>query len=213
LQRRNRADEAEGRSEEMDREARCDVLISDHVVYSMAAALIPIPIVDVGAVAAVQLDLIQGLAECYDVKYDRERGKAIISSLVGASLPKLGASAFKIVPGLGTLIGGAAQVVLSGASTYAIGNVFQSHFDREGKLEDLDTEDVASLYRQYFEKGKEVAESLRSFLEPKEQGSVEGVARTLDRLERLRATGAITAEEFEILKSAAVDEVSSPTDG
>jgi uncharacterized protein (DUF697 family) len=189
----------------MNKSARSEALISDHVVYSMAAAMIPIPLVDVGAVAAVQLDLIQGLAECYDVKYDRERGKAIISSLVGASLPRIGASAFKVIPGVGTLIGGLAQVVLSGASTHAIGNVFRIHFQRDGRFENFDAENLRSLYREYFEKGKEVAESLRDCLEPQSQNRVESISRTIQRLERLRETGAITEEEFATLKATALD--------
>jgi uncharacterized protein (DUF697 family) len=192
--------------EAMNQLARSDALISDHVVYSMAAAMIPIPLVDVGAVAAVQLDLIQGLAECYEVKYERERGKAIISSLVGAGLPRIGASAFKVIPGLGTLIGGVAQVVLSGAATYAVGNVFRIHFQREGRFDDFDADSLRSLYREYFEKGKEVAESLRECLDPKDEGGVEALTRTLRRLERLRESGAITEEEFGRLKEAALEE-------
>ena len=45
----------------MDRQTRTDSIISDHVFYSMAGALIPIPLIDIGAVAAVQFSMIRAI--------------------------------------------------------------------------------------------------------------------------------------------------------
>jgi uncharacterized protein (DUF697 family) len=191
----------------MDRHTRTESIISDHVFYSMAGAMIPIPLVDIGAVAAVQLSMIRGLAETYDVKYDQERSKAIVASLVGASLPKIVASVFKVVPGIGTLVGGVAQIILSGAATYALGNVFRTHFEREGHFENFNAEDLSALYHEYFDKGKQVAETIRELLNPSDRRSVPGLAKTLERLERLRESEAISEVEFDRLKRAALDRV------
>ena len=40
----------------------------------MIAGAIPVPLVDIAAVTAIQLDLIKELADHYDVDYSRERG-------------------------------------------------------------------------------------------------------------------------------------------
>ena len=57
-----------------------------------------------------------------------------------------------------------------------------------------------------FEKGKQVAETMREFMNPEGRRSVPGLAKTLERLERLKASGAISNAEFERLKRAAFDQ-------
>ena len=84
-----------------------DAIIRDHVVYSMTAAVVPIPLVDIGGVAAIQLRLIKDLADTYGVAYDGPSSTALVSSLVGASLARMGASAAKAIPGIGWFVGGA----------------------------------------------------------------------------------------------------------
>ncbi len=193
----------------MESKARADAIIADHVVYSMLAAAIPVPVADIAAVTAVQLDMVRGLAEHYSVKYEVERGKAIVLSLAGASAARLGASAVKMLPLAGTLIGGATQIVLSGASSYAVGEVFRRHFEADGSLSDLDPDDLRRRYREYVQKGREIARTLRErampFCEPERAGAEE-VAETLERLERLRACGAISQEEFDRLKKPLLEE-------
>ena len=69
----------------MESKGRAEAIIADHVIYSMLAAAIPVPVADIAAVTAVQLDMVRGLAEHYSIKYEVERGKAIVLSLAGAS--------------------------------------------------------------------------------------------------------------------------------
>ncbi|MBD3425699.1 MAG: hypothetical protein GF409_00550 [Candidatus Omnitrophica bacterium] len=45
-----------------------------------------------------------------------------------------GASEARAVPGIGTLLGIGSQVILAGASTYALGKVFQYRFENDGTL-------------------------------------------------------------------------------
>ena len=61
----------------MNRQSRSEALISDHVAYSMGAALIPIPLIDIGAVAAVQLDLIKGGRQIREPEYATDEYHAV----------------------------------------------------------------------------------------------------------------------------------------
>ncbi len=113
----------------MNAEQRADELISRHIASAAAAAAIPIPLVDLVAVTAVQLAMVRKLARLYGGRVDVDAAGAVAVGLFGALLPRVVASALKILPGIGTVGGAAAQCALSGATTWALG---QSLRDRLG---------------------------------------------------------------------------------
>ena len=151
--------------ETSDQDTRAKEIIRKHMMYSMAGGAIPIPIVDLAAVTAVQLDMLKQLAATYDVRLDAKSTRAFVTSLTstlaGATLARVGASLMKIVPGVGTLAGGATQVVVTGASTYAVGNLFKRLFKENRSIDDLDVQSVKDEFLSYFEAGKERALSLK----------------------------------------------------
>ena len=104
-----------------------DEIIKNHIIYSMAAGLIPVPIADIAAVTAIQVAMVKQLASLYAVTYSENSGKALISALTGSTLARVGASAVKALPGVGTLIGNAGQAALAGISTYALGRIYREH--------------------------------------------------------------------------------------
>ena len=180
----------------MDREAIAERIIQDHTFYATVGGAIPVPLFDLAAVTAVQIDLVRALARVYEVSYDVATGKAVIASVTGASMARLGASAVKAIPGVGSISGGIAQVVFCGASTYAVGHLFRRHFSEQGTLADLDAEASLPAYQAFLERGKEVVRSLR----PSSARPVEETTEVLERLARLREQRVINADEFERLK-------------
>ena len=96
-------------------------VIRNHMMWSMGAGLIPIPIADFFAVSAIQLDMVRQMCKLYDIDFKETEGKAVITALTGSGLARLGARAVKFIPGVGTVLGGITMAVLSGASTYALG--------------------------------------------------------------------------------------------
>lgn len=106
----------------MEVRARADALIADHVASSAAAAAIPIPLVDLVAVTAVQLSLLRKLGRLYGARVGVGAQGAVAVGLLGAALPRLAASALKILPGVGWVGGAFAQAALSGAATWALAN-------------------------------------------------------------------------------------------
>jgi uncharacterized protein (DUF697 family) len=183
------------------RDEKADAAIRDHVGYAMVASAIPVPIADVLAVTAVQLDLVRQLAGLYEMKYDETWGKATVSALTASSAARWGASAVKAVAGVGAIVGGGAQAMLSGASTYAIGQLFKLHFEAEGTIDTFNPERARAAYDRLVETGKSVATSLIPSPRRPRVEDVHTVAETLERLARLRESGAITQEEFDRLKA------------
>lgn len=154
-----------------DLSPRADRAIRNHVMWSMGAGFIPLPVADFLAVAAVQLDMIRSLSNVYGVDFKETEGKALITSLTGSGLSRVGANALvKMIPGVGSLLGGVSMSILSGASTYALGQVFKTHFSSGGTILDLDTSRFKKYYEEQFEKGKKVAEDIKQEKEKHEKG-------------------------------------------
>lgn len=146
----------------LDRHA--ESLIQRHMWLAMGAGAVPIAGVDQAAVMAVQLDLVYRLSQHYQVPFNEQASRAILSSLAGSTMARVGASALKLVPLVGPLLGGASMVALSGASTYAIGVVFANQLNQKGSFEAINMDLARRLYREAFERGKELARKLEQDL-------------------------------------------------
>ena len=179
----------------MSQSEQADAAIRDHVGYSAAAAVIPIPLGDVLAITALQLDLVKVLANIYEQDFTASLGKSVVTSLTGTSLARIGASAVKMIPGVGTWSGGAVQLALAGASTYAIGHLFKSHFAAGGTLDTFNPERAREMYEKYVEKGKATVAGMQG-----DRVGPEVVADALAKLVALRDAGDLTREEYDKLK-------------
>ncbi len=190
-----------------ERELNADKVIYNHMIWSMGAGFIPVPIADFFAVSAIQLDMIRQLAKLYDIDFKETEGKAVITSLTGSGLARLGARAVKFIPGVGSVIGGVTMAVLSGASTYALGEVFKKHFETGGTFLDFDPARLKKYYNEKFEKGKEYARKIREEQEtqakvvPKtKKQSAFDMVEQLEKIAKLKEQGVLTEEEFEVMK-------------
>jgi uncharacterized protein (DUF697 family) len=215
-----------GENDKSERSKHADTVIRNHVIWSMGAGLIPILVADIFAVSALQLDMIRQLCRVYNVSFQETQGKAIVTSLTSATIARLTAgSVVKMIPGLGSILGGVTVSVFAGASTYALGEVFKKHFDSGGTILDFDPARLKKLYREKFEKGKKMAEQLRKEKVQGEGESAAGgfrvnknqeggpgakngesVVQQLKDLAELKSAGVISEEEFQEMKRKLIDE-------
>jgi uncharacterized protein (DUF697 family) len=144
---------------DQERDEAASRLVDRFSLWSGAAGLIPIPIVDMAAVGGVQLQMLRRLSEIYGVPFSENRGKSIIASLAGAVIPASTAtttavgvgSMVKSFPGVGTAVGALTMPVFSAGATYVIGKVFIQHFASGGTLLDFNPPD----YREFIKDQKE----------------------------------------------------------
>jgi uncharacterized protein (DUF697 family) len=189
----------------MEKQEETEKIIKQHVAWSVGAGLVPIPVLDILAVTAIQLDMIKQLCRVHEISYTESSGKAIVSTITGSTLARLGASMVKSIPGVGTLLGAISMPVLSGASTYAIGTAVVWHFESGGDLFDSDFSKVKEVYEEHFKKGKEMAQQLQK--RQKASSSNDEVFKRLEKLLQLKEQGLITEEEFEAKKQQLLDEL------
>lgn len=211
------------------RSKHADSVIRSHIMFSMGFGLIPIPIVDIFAVSAMQLDMIRQLCKVYDKDFSESQGKAIVSSLTSATLARLaGTSLAKMIPIVGSIVGGVTNSAMAGASTFALGEVFKLHFETGGTILDFDTKRLKKMYAEKFEKGKKVAEELRKQQEAKKNSMADAakevveeeevldlnkketsgavILAKLKELADLKEQGIITDEEFDKMKTRLIAE-------
>ena len=143
LQARGLAADAKQRIQStLDRRAEA---IVDRAMWqaAAAAALSPLPLLDLAAGLAVSTNMVLALARVYRQAIDMETASRLVAELgknlvailgASAAAPAIGAavaSVVKTVPGVGTLAGGALQGLVQALVTRWIGRVFIVYFRGE----------------------------------------------------------------------------------
>lgn len=148
------------------RDEQAAQLVDRFSLWSGAAGLIPIPVVDVAVVGGVQLQMLRKLSDIYGVPFSENMGKSVLASLAGALIPASTAtttamgvgSLVKGLPGVGTVVGALTMPAFSAGATYIIGKVFIQHFASGGTLLDFNPPD----YREFIKAQKEKLNRFKS---------------------------------------------------
>lgn len=147
-------------SDESRRRATCQRIVIENVFWSASVGLVPVPLVDVVGITAIQLKMINELSIEYGVKFSRNQAKALITAL-GSGAGMMTISSFKLIPGIGSAGSGIGMSIVGGALTYAVGTLFIEHFETGGTLEDLDLQQAKQRMETLTEEGKEVVAKQR----------------------------------------------------
>lgn len=145
-----------------DRTGAAERVIQDHVLLAVASGLVPGPGLDLVAAFTVQLTLLKRLSSVYDIPFRQDAAKSAVTALFG-TLGGAGAAAIasasflKFIPVVGTAVGVAGTSVSFGAFTYAIGKVFQRHFESGGNFIDLDPRAYREYFRELNTRGRRIA--------------------------------------------------------
>jgi uncharacterized protein (DUF697 family) len=142
-----------------NREEVASKLVERFALWSGVAGLVPVPVVDILAVAGIQLQMLRRISQIYEVPFTENSGKAVLASLAGTMIPTTSgigaASLLKTVPIAGMLASAFVMPALSAGATYAIGKVFIQHFASGGTLLDFNPPD----YREFIKSQKELWDS------------------------------------------------------
>lgn len=116
---------------------RAEATIKSHVIIALAAGLVPSPVVDMFAVAAIEVAMIVELARIYNFPVPRTLVvyKVLIAIAAGLGPVYIFAKyhhALKAVPVVGYAIYAGALSLSGGISVYAVGKLFQMHFESGG---------------------------------------------------------------------------------
>jgi uncharacterized protein (DUF697 family) len=125
--------------------------------WAAGAGLLSPPIVDIFALAAVQVTMVKRLANIYNKDFDEESGRALTTALVGALTPAaVGQGAAKLfvrafgLGMIGSLTSAATVPALNYGSTTTVGWFFQEHFKKAGN-ERVNLNDLATMLREKYQ--------------------------------------------------------------
>jgi uncharacterized protein (DUF697 family) len=140
--------------------------IRENVLWAGGGALLPVPVLDVVAITAVELKMLKELSALYGLTFQEDQVKNILFSLAaGLGAPTIGAavtaSLLKTIPLIGSLSGLVAVPTFAAAFTYAVGKIFLQHFASGGTFLDFDPQKVREYFARQFDEGKLVVAKLR----------------------------------------------------
>ena len=114
--------------------AEAEKTIAAAVSSAAAAAATPIPFSDAALLVPIQLGMMARIAQLYKIKFDRAALMAIVSTTAAT---QAGRAAFtgllKMVPGAGTIVGGAIGAGVASTFTYAMGHAWLTVCQRAAK--------------------------------------------------------------------------------
>lgn len=145
----------------MTKREQADQIVRDSMLYSMGGSAIPVPLVDLAAVTLLQINMLEKLALLYDADYSRVTARLTVRALLGTVTGRVTASLIKLIPGIGSLTGGVAQVAMSAAATYGVGNLAIENLEENGTLFGDDLEAAKKIFEEKFEEGEAVAEEMQ----------------------------------------------------
>lgn len=126
-------------------------------VAATAAGASPIPVSDAALLVPIQLGMMAAIAMAYGVDVDKATTAAMAATTAASSGGRiLAGSLLKLVPVVGTVVGGAINAAVAGTVTFAMGAAWAAvcHQMAEGKLRTvnglLDTDAIRDLFTSEF---------------------------------------------------------------
>ncbi len=148
---------------QISKEEQANNLIRNHVIVAVGAGFIPFTLIDIGAIMAVQMNMLRQMTEVYEEPFMENLGKAFVASVASGVLSgyfgkELLGAMISEIPVVGPVLGLTALPIFAGATTYGVGKVFIQQFESGNTFLDFQPEKVRSYFSEQFEKGKLVAQ-------------------------------------------------------
>ena len=140
------------------KEVEAERLVNSYMGWSAGAGLVPVPGLDLAAIAGVQIKMLDDLSKLYEVPFSKNAAKSIIGALLGSGGATLvavpAASLLKIIPIVGHIAALFTEPAAAAASTYALGKVFIQHFESGGTFLDFNPSAVRRYYDEQYAAAK-----------------------------------------------------------
>ncbi len=136
-------------------------IISSSCVWAAGAGFIPVPFIDVVALAAVQAHMADSIAKLYGQSFRKEVVESTVSVLLATLIPSAltgtVASGVKAIPIVGTVAGFVLFPAFASAATYAMGRVLVRHFEKGGTVVTFTADRVRDDLRKEFQSAQTTA--------------------------------------------------------
>ena len=139
------------------RRERAGEIIKNYSLYAAGAGMVPVIGVDTAAVTFVNYKLVEELANIYEVPFQQEQSKIIISSLVTSLAGTLVSKLLTSISGpfslFGFVSGAITNAAVSSFLTFSSGEILRLHFAEGGTLENIDVNHYIDYYTDQVKQG------------------------------------------------------------
>jgi len=146
--------------------AKASHIINRYSIAASAVGVVPVPGADVVGVSALQADLVEELAYEYGLKVSRGWGKRVVIVLAGSMGIALGArtvfSSLKVLPVIGSALGGGTSAIASAVTTYTLGHILMEHFEKGGTLDEIMLPKLVESAKKYVVKSNNTVKDILS---------------------------------------------------
>jgi uncharacterized protein (DUF697 family) len=139
---------------------RAENCIKNHVFAAMGIGFIPSAAVDVVGITAIEIKMIRNLAHIYSFPVPHKLvAIKVLISLIGSIGPVYVSvkmhSVLKGVPLLGYAVYAGLLSITGGAAVYAVGKIFQAHFESGGTFLSKDNKYIRDYFNEKYTEGKQ----------------------------------------------------------
>ena len=147
------------------RDEQAEGISRKNMLWAAGVGVVPIPIVDIVGVTAVQVKLLSELSSLYELAFRENMVKSIVASLLaglGTYNLSVGTLGYLVqsIPVVGPLIGLATMPAVAAGLTFAVGKVFVQHFESGGTFLNFDAKAARDQFKSRFEEGRRVAQNM-----------------------------------------------------
>ncbi len=148
-----------------ERHAAAQEVVRRFTKYAAIGGLVPL--VDLPAIAAVQLKMLEQLSHTYGLAFTDNLGKELVGTILGAGVSwnlgnalLMGVNQYiRFVPVAGQIFGLAVMPAFAAAATGTLGRIFVQHFESGGTLLDMDVTAAKSAIKSDFARAKRAPKS------------------------------------------------------
>jgi len=138
-------------------------IINSHSALSFGVGLMPFPVLDTVALTGLQLNMLRRLSSKYELSWSDDLGKKLIGTLIATVAPIGTSMAFrsivKGIPLIGPVLGYVTFPVFAAASTRALGQIFDKHFQSGGDLINFNPKKYFDEFVAAFKREKAIEEA------------------------------------------------------
>jgi uncharacterized protein (DUF697 family) len=139
--------------------AKVEEIIKNRSLLSAGIGIIPVPVVNLLSVMAIQINMVQDITRLYNVEVKKSWIKNIISSVLGGlattGLSGVAAGSLVAVPLVGTSLAVLSAPALNGLTTYAIGYMFVRYFESPDGILKTNFKALGDWFKEGFKDGRE----------------------------------------------------------
>ena len=123
------------------RRSWASAIVERYATYSAVGGAVPLPIVNLATTTTIIVRMVRKLSELYNVPFERDRARAIVTGLMGGAmhtgLAAVATSGLLYALPAGNLLGLVLSSIVAAALTRGIGRVFVEHFESGATLQEF----------------------------------------------------------------------------